>query len=321
MAQLEDKQREEVNEVGAFVIRCVDADRQPATGIKDLRAFHAALVASKLPQHTHSFKEEGYKRDRHVLTVAPRKGGRQSRSFNLPPADVFELSSDDRDEYEVGRNFGRRLVSEVISDPPYEDLHYGIGGFVAPPTATPLSLAINSGYEVDRLGYPEVEGVSSVYMYVSPRRGTGSPWHREDGNLGSLNELLCGAPKVWISVGPAHMSKFEMAVRKDFPAVKSKCDQFVRHAGVLLSHEWLSKHGIPFRVITQLPGDIIVTLPDTYHMYVLSLAPMPSCANTTQGRQPRRQHRSRRQHGLLQYHHPTPQSLHLLPPGLWQQRQ
>ncbi|OIW24169.1 hypothetical protein CONLIGDRAFT_648963 [Coniochaeta ligniaria NRRL 30616] len=89
--QLPDKQREEVSEVSVFVIRCVDADGQPATGVKELAAFLASVTASKLPQHTNTFTFEdmGYKRDQQVLTVGSSQQSmdNQSRSIKTQPSD------------------------------------------------------------------------------------------------------------------------------------------------------------------------------------------------------------------------------------------
>ena len=112
---------------------------------------------------------------------------------------------------------------------------------------------------------PKIPGVNRPYWYVSGELNTLATLHIEDGNTGSANLLLAGAEKHWIIIPRSSADKLESCIREQFPASKS-CSQFLRHHDVIVGPCWLEARGIPYEIVCQKPGDLLVTLPGrVYH--------------------------------------------------------
>ena len=86
--------------------------------------------------------------------------------------------------------------------------------------------------------------------------------------LFSGNELLMRASKVWVTVPPEDGPKLEDFLARQCAIEPMACSQFVRHFGVILTPHFLDRAGMRYRVVTQLPGQIVVTLPGTYHQVI-----------------------------------------------------
>ncbi|VUC29874.1 unnamed protein product [Clonostachys rosea] len=102
-----------------------------------------------------------------------------------------------------------------------------------------------------------IDGLHSPYCYESDTT-PGAPFlaHIEDFDLCSVNILYHGR-KIWIS-------EFEARIRDVFPGASS-CAQFMRHACLYVTTKLLDEWKIPFTIIDQQEGDIVVTLPNAYH--------------------------------------------------------
>ena len=112
---------------------------------------------------------------------------------------------------------------------------------------------------------PKIPGVNRPYWYISGEPNTPATLHIEDGNTGSANLLLAGAEKHWIIIPRSSADKLESCIREQFPASKS-CSQFLRHHDVIVGPCWLEARGIPYEIVCQKPGDLLVTLPGrVYH--------------------------------------------------------
>lgn len=86
-------------------------------------------------------------------------------------------------------------------------------------------------------------------------------------NLGSVNFLLAGTPKVWFCVPPAYYRSVVDLVSELFvhvPLVRS-CPQAVMHKQFLIHPDTLRARGIPVSRIVQRPGDLIMTAPGAFH--------------------------------------------------------
>ena len=116
---------------------------------------------------------------------------------------------------------------------------------------------------LEKLG--DVSGVSSPWGYAGTR-GSTFPVHMEDSNLGSVNYLLDGKPKIWFVVHPADRDKFVFGLKKLYPKEYKKCSQYHRHKNLFVNPVKVQKElDIAVFRIEQLPGDLVVTWPGTFH--------------------------------------------------------
>jgi hypothetical protein len=112
-----------------------------------------------------------------------------------------------------------------------------------------------------------IQGIHSPYCYESDHK-EGAPFllHTEDFQLCSVN-LLHQGRKIWICVFPDASNELEDKLRQVKPGGMSllSCSQFIRHACIYISTTELDKWGIPYTIVDQRAGEIVVTLPSTYH--------------------------------------------------------
>ncbi|CAG9986837.1 unnamed protein product [Clonostachys byssicola] len=112
-----------------------------------------------------------------------------------------------------------------------------------------------------------IQGIHSPYCYESDHK-EGAPFllHTEDFQLCSVN-LLHQGRKIWICIFPDASNELEDKLRQVKPGGKSmlSCSQFIRHACIYISTAELEKWGIPYTIVDQRAGEIVVTLPSTYH--------------------------------------------------------
>ncbi|KAI3532067.1 set-domain histone methyltransferase-8 [Colletotrichum abscissum] len=119
-------------------------------------------------------------------------------------------------------------------------------------------------------------GITTPYLYYAKHTLTGSGIHIEDLAVPSINMVRWGAPKRWLFVTPGqeNVRAFEKKFREKFPwppqarrpqCAATYCSQFVRHANVLVTTEALLDWGINFSETICREGELVVTLPGTYH--------------------------------------------------------
>ncbi|KAL0764705.1 hypothetical protein CaCOL14_012795 [Colletotrichum acutatum] len=122
-------------------------------------------------------------------------------------------------------------------------------------------------------------GITTSYLYYAEHALTGSGMHIEDLAVPSMNMVRWGAPKQWLFVTPEqeNVRAFEKKCRETFPWRKqarrpqraaTHCSQFVRHANVIVTTEALRDWGIDFSETICREGELVVTLPGTYHQVV-----------------------------------------------------
>lgn len=105
---------------------------------------------------------------------------------------------------------------------------------------------------------------------VSSQPGAPFGFHIEDNNALSFSHLHIGQ-KVWICVGAAHAAlaeaEFRGAIDEARVAASSamECTQWVRHEGLFCAGAALSRRGVPVAYVDQRAGEVVVTLPGTYH--------------------------------------------------------
>lgn len=173
-------------------------------------------------------------------------------------------------------------MEKVIQEPPTNPLTY----YVVNPREQPgteqdmsrLQSILHPGMRLE--GRRRLDGINTALYFASAEPYTGSALHVEDAELGSLNLLVAGAPKIWLTVPPSESSKVEKLVRlhckkpnsRALAADRTKCSQAVRHAHVLFAPSTLRKVGIAYRMRVQEADDLIVTAPGAYHQ-VINMGP------------------------------------------------
>lgn len=124
-----------------------------------------------------------------------------------------------------------------------------------------------------RMTAGKVPGIHTTYEHISGGARSPTGMHVEDGHLGSINFVLAGAPKIWLFIAPHYGEKFELAIRQSaLPGRKHQCSQFVRHLDLLVSPDLLDEWGIEYSIVPCKAGEMIATLPGTYHQ-VLNAGP------------------------------------------------
>lgn len=90
----------------------------------------------------------------------------------------------------------------------------------------------------------DMPGVNTSFWYAG-MTFTSFGEHLEDSNLGSINQLLKGADKIWYSTPACHGKKLADFIQQFCPK-NTDCDLIIRHKSTLVAPSVLKKMGIPF---------------------------------------------------------------------------
>jgi hypothetical protein len=100
--------------------------------------------------------------------------------------------------------------------------------------------------------------------------GTYFPLHIEDGMMASANILVAGSPKMWITVPFPYLSALLQMLSRMYPRSRTYPPPHVLsppawaqscllvHRQMFVHPQFLTRHGIPFTVARQAPGDLII---------------------------------------------------------------
>jgi hypothetical protein len=100
-----------------------------------------------------------------------------------------------------------------------------------------------------------IEGINKSYIYASYSTGqTATAIHSEDCAWFSVNLVLVGAPKLWLSVEPASNEKFEAGLNDLFPGQLLSCSQRIRHLSMLLAPSVLDRLDVKYHIKACYPG-------------------------------------------------------------------
>lgn len=93
------------------------------------------------------------------------------------------------------------------------------------------------------------------------------PLHTEDLDLGAINFLHSGKPKIWliISKDSQKMEKIVLDCLEKSNLISEPCANIFRHKDYILTEEFLNLHNIEYQIIIQRPGEFVVTFPRGYH--------------------------------------------------------
>lgn len=128
-----------------------------------------------------------------------------------------------------------------------------------------------------RLGsHGDLLGITSPYQHFG-EVNSGTAFHKEDGELGSLNLTIYGY-SVWILIDLEHNKAFlDLCLANRAQEPSPLCDQIVRHGNHFFSPDFLTTYNIKHRIEVVGPGELIVTRPNEYHA-VLNLCRGMKCA-------------------------------------------
>jgi hypothetical protein len=84
-------------------------------------------------------------------------------------------------------------------------------------------------------------------------------------DLGAINYLHWGSPKIWYVISGSDAVKLEKKIIESLSGQIEKCDNAMRHKDYLVTREFLSSNNINYTVLYQNAGEFIVTFPRGYH--------------------------------------------------------
>lgn len=90
-------------------------------------------------------------------------------------------------------------------------------------------------------------------------------WHVEDLFLYSLNYMHYGAPKIWYSLADNEKEKMNNFLRRKYEHIECKNSHLIEKLTLLIDPQELKENGIIVHKTVQNPGEIIITLPNSYH--------------------------------------------------------
>ena len=117
-----------------------------------------------------------------------------------------------------------------------------------------------------------VAGVNESYAYVSMASGqrTATAMHIEDCEWSSVNVLLAGQPKVWLSIEPAFIDTLTARLGQVYTTDLShwSCPQTIRHLNVFIPPSSLREWGIPYDIRLCRRGEAVFTAPRALHQVI-----------------------------------------------------
>ncbi|KLP00069.1 uncharacterized protein Y057_8623 [Fusarium fujikuroi] len=122
---------------------------------------------------------------------------------------------------------------------------------------------------------PLLAGMANVLTHANQTythfgdAGSATAMHKEDNRFLSCNIVLFGLKK-WVIIRKEETEKFENWV--SLYNKTCRYDQFVRHLNIFFNPEELQKAGIGYDIITQGPGELVVTQEYQYHQ-VFNITP------------------------------------------------
>ncbi|KAL0940379.1 JmjC domain-containing histone demethylation protein 3D [Colletotrichum truncatum] len=114
-------------------------------------------------------------------------------------------------------------------------------------------------------------GVTESYLYYSEGGQTCTGMHVEDLLVPSANFVRWGSAKVWLIVKPSSTKRLEGQISAScatWNQPTSICSQFVRHLNMIIQPDTLDRWEVEYDIVHCAPGQLIFTMPNTYHQVV-----------------------------------------------------
>jgi hypothetical protein len=109
-----------------------------------------------------------------------------------------------------------------------------------------------------------ISGLTLPWIYLGMIFSTFC-WHVEDLYLYSLNYMHYGSPKIWYSLPINQKEKMNLFLEKKYKNLNSKNKNLIDRLTLLIDPLELIENGIQVNRTIQYPGDIILTLPNSFH--------------------------------------------------------
>lgn len=120
-----------------------------------------------------------------------------------------------------------------------------------------------SAQSIIHRGENRMTGINTSLVNLG-MRFTWFPIHTEDCDLGSLNYLHFGEPKLWYCVSSTNANKFEAAVYEHISKIY-ECNTPLCHKTFIVTPAFLQEYDIPYSIVTQNAGEIVATMYRAYH--------------------------------------------------------
>lgn len=174
---------------------------------------------------------------------------KNKRGFKWPTFTTFPT----RPTYDEMENF----LEASIRQPPANAVPYFCG-------ASPSSIdaVLHPGEQLSE--FKSLTIANTQYYHIGGR-GSATAFHREDAGFWSLNQVDFGW-KIWIVIPIQYTAIFERFIKNTWETCE--CDQFVRHASLLITPSRLLKEGIKPDIRCTGPGEMFITQPGQYHAVV-----------------------------------------------------
>jgi len=90
-------------------------------------------------------------------------------------------------------------------------------------------------------------------------------WHYEDVMMYSINYMHVGEGKMWYGIPTQDRPKFERIVKEKLAILFDEDPNMLLNITALISPQFLAENGVTVYKTEQLPGEIILTFPESYH--------------------------------------------------------
>ncbi|KAK1526067.1 set-domain histone methyltransferase-8 [Colletotrichum costaricense] len=167
----------------------------------------------------------------------------------------------------VSTDFGSAFRRETVAD--LSQKTYLVGNLSAFEGLDPGYL--DCGVQLRAILRENVDGVSSPYLYCAIDPLTTTTMHIEDLRSASVNMVRWGGPKAWLIVEPGSSRRLEERIAKACgvaTGTRTSCSQFVRHLNRIIPSETLDHWNIKYNIVDCYAGELIATMPDTYHQVI-----------------------------------------------------
>eukprot|EP00184_Porphyridium_aerugineum_P006874 CAMPEP_0184706712 /NCGR_PEP_ID=MMETSP0313-20130426/36895_1 /TAXON_ID=2792 /ORGANISM="Porphyridium aerugineum, Strain SAG 1380-2" /LENGTH=1027 /DNA_ID=CAMNT_0027168273 /DNA_START=213 /DNA_END=3297 /DNA_ORIENTATION=- len=116
-----------------------------------------------------------------------------------------------------------------------------------------------------RMSVGKLSGVCQPWIYFGMLFSSFC-WHVEDNNLYSINYLHEGQSKFWYGIPPDHAQRYEMIFnRLHSDKFQQDWNNIYYNINTMMNPAVLVKNGVKVFRLVQHPGEIIITVPESYH--------------------------------------------------------
>ena len=109
-----------------------------------------------------------------------------------------------------------------------------------------------------------ISGLTIPWVYLGMIFSTFC-WHVEDLFLFSLNYMHYGSPKIWYSLPINQKEKMNSFIKEKYKLINPKNKNLIDKLTLLIDPLELEENGIEVNRTIQNPGEIILTLPNSFH--------------------------------------------------------